>query len=55
VRGVPLEGEALKALAALLGSPRVPLVTLRADVAHKGGAERIAQVRDWGCSFWLGD
>jgi hypothetical protein len=44
VRGCPLTGGALDALCALLRSPHVPLATLRADVATKEGAERIAQV-----------
>lgn len=44
VRGVPLAGDALDALCELLAAQRVPLATLRADVACKEGAERIAQV-----------
>lgn len=43
IRGVALEGEPLDALCTLLASP-APLVSLRADVASKEGAERIAQV-----------
>jgi len=53
VRGPPLEGDAIEAMAALLASPGVPLVTLRADVARKDDAERIAQVRVMVGCYWV--
>ncbi|GBF88565.1 hypothetical protein Rsub_01280 [Raphidocelis subcapitata] len=43
VRGPALDGDALEAAAELLSAARVPLATLRADVARKEGAERLAQ------------
>jgi hypothetical protein len=43
VRGCPLGAGALDALCALLHSPHLPLATLRADVATRECAERVAR------------